>query len=108
MPRAPKTCGQRLCGDPVTTDGRCANHQRPAWGGGRQATRTGSGWAWSKTRSQVLRRDRRTCQTCGAPATQVDHITPIAWGGSDDLTNLVAICADCHRVKTTRESRRTS
>jgi 5-methylcytosine-specific restriction protein A len=37
-------------------------------------------------------------------ATEVDHITPKAKGGTDDDDNLQAICADHHREKTAREA----
>lgn len=38
------------------------------------------------------------------PASAVDHIRGKAAGGSDELTNLQAICVDCHRVKTQAEA----
>jgi 5-methylcytosine-specific restriction endonuclease McrA len=30
----------------------------------------------------------------------VDHIKPLAQGGSNDLTNKQLLCIDCHREKT--------
>lgn len=39
-------------------------------------------------------------------AIEVDHITPVAEGGKDDLSNLQAICGPCHAVKTAEESAR--
>lgn len=38
------------------------------------------------------------------PAHEVDHITPLATGGTDDPDNLQAINKDCHRRKTDGES----
>jgi 5-methylcytosine-specific restriction protein A len=35
-------------------------------------------------------------------ANQVDHITPRRRGGSDDGSNLQALCASCHAYKTAR------
>jgi hypothetical protein len=35
----------------------------------------------------------------------VDHVLPLADGGSNDITNLQALCPSCHRVKTARENR---
>lgn len=56
-----------------------------------------------KTRFEVFKRDSFTCQYCGAKAPdvilEVDHITPVAEGGDDDLTNLVTSCFDCNRGK---------
>lgn len=70
----------------------------------------GYGTAWDKLRAQILRRDRHLCQPCYAtgrpePASQVDHIVPKAQGGTDDPNNLQAICKDCHKVKTSKESK---
>lgn len=65
----------------------------------------GYGSAWVKTRANILKRDRHLCIPClmggrPTPATQVDHIKPKAKGGTDDPTNLQAICDDCHNLKT--------
>lgn len=37
------------------------------------------------------------------PATEVDHIVPLAKGGADDLGNLQSLCHDCHDAKTRRD-----
>lgn len=73
--------------------------------------RRGYGSAWDKLRAQAMKRDKWLCQPCRAkgrptPATECDHITPKAKGGTDALTNLQAICADCHRDKTDRDEGR--
>lgn len=56
-----------------------------------------------RTRYEVLRRDNFSCRYCGASAPDVklhvDHVTPVALGGSDDPSNLVAACADCNAGK---------
>lgn len=53
-----------------------------------------------RTRYEVLRRDNHTCRYCGASAPDakltVDHVTPLALGGTDDPSNLVAACQDCN------------
>lgn len=43
------------------------------------------------------------CESCErAPATQVDHITPISAGGARrDPANLQSLCHPCHSGKTT-------
>ena len=38
-------------------------------------------------------------------AVQVDHVTPLAEGGSDDVANLQALCASCHAMKSAAEAR---
>lgn len=69
----------------------------------------GYGTQWTKDRALILRRDSGLCQVCMRAkrvthATQVDHITPKAQGGTDALDNLQAICKPCHTVKTIMET----
>lgn len=56
-----------------------------------------------RIRYEVLKRDNHTCRYCGASAPDatltVDHVTPVALGGSDDPSNLVAACRDCNYGK---------
>lgn len=56
-----------------------------------------------RTRFEVLKRDNHTCRYCGAAAPDakltVDHVMPVALGGSDDPSNLVAACHDCNAGK---------
>lgn len=56
-----------------------------------------------RTRYEVLRRDNHTCRYCGGSAPDVvltvDHVTPVALGGTDEPSNLVAACKDCNAGK---------
>lgn len=56
-----------------------------------------------RVRYEVLRRDNHTCRYCGGTAPDVvltvDHVTPVALGGSDDPKNLVTACKDCNAGK---------
>jgi hypothetical protein len=56
-----------------------------------------------RLRYEVLRRDDHTCRYCGAKAPDVkltvDHVLPVALGGSNDATNLVTACGDCNAGK---------
>lgn len=56
-----------------------------------------------RVRFEVLRRDGHACQYCGSTADTaeltVDHVVPIALGGSDDPSNLVTACRDCNAGK---------
>ncbi|MEL6758221.1 MAG: HNH endonuclease [Pseudomonadota bacterium] len=57
----------------------------------------------TKTRFAVLRRDGFRCSYCGhAPPDrllEVDHVLPVAEGGTNDLFNLVTICHICNNGK---------
>ncbi len=57
-------------------------------------------------RYKILKRDRRTCQSCGARAPEVelevDHKIPVSKGGLDDESNLITKCKDCNRGKGNR------
>lgn len=57
-----------------------------------------------RVRFEVLRRDDHTCRYCGGcppdVVLTVDHVTPVALGGGDDPSNLVAACKDCNAGKT--------
>ena len=82
-----------------------------AWEHSKSRHARGYGSAWERIRASVLRRDSHLCQPCLAkgrptPATQVDHITPKAKGGTDDRDNLQAICDECHDAKTAADSGR--
>jgi hypothetical protein len=56
-----------------------------------------------RTRFEVLKRDNHTCRYCGGTAPDVkltvDHVTPVALGGGDEPSNLVAACRDCNAGK---------
>lgn len=81
-----------------------------------RTTGQGSTRQWRKTRTEVLERDRHTCQLqwagCTRHANIVDHITNIAAQGITrrDAVNprdLHAVCAHCHDIKTQQEARAT-
>ena len=57
-----------------------------------------------RTRFEVLRRDNYTCRYCRSTehSLTIDHVTPVALGGSDDPSNLVACCRDCNSGKGAR------
>lgn len=56
-----------------------------------------------KLRFDVFKRDNFCCQYCGAhpPSVllEVDHIHPVAEGGTNDSDNLVTACENCNRGK---------
>lgn len=54
-----------------------------------------------RTRFEVLKRDNFTCRYCRSAdnAMTIDHVVPVALGGSDAPDNLVAACKDCNAGK---------
>ncbi len=49
----------------------------------------------------AFERDGWKCVVCGATNTlEMDHAVALMNGGSNDLTNLYALCHECHVVKT--------
>ncbi|MFK0182011.1 HNH endonuclease [Streptomyces xanthochromogenes] len=56
-----------------------------------------------RLRYEILRRDNHTCRYCGATAPnvplRVDHVTPVALGGTDTPDNLVTSCEPCNSGK---------
>ena len=81
----------------------------PSWRGERGTRHErGYGYQWTKKRMLTLKRDQGWCQPCRRAgrdtlAKEVDHIIPKSKGGNDRLSNLQAICRDCHAEKTARE-----
>lgn len=54
-------------------------------------------------RFEVFKRDSFKCQYCGAVAPDVllhvDHIHPVAAGGTNEITNLITSCEPCNNGK---------
>ena len=104
--KAAQICSEPGCAEiAVSGSSRCAAHQRPRWPTGADtrpsAARRGYGYQWSKLRAAFLSKNP-ACEFCGAPATDVDHIVPKRWGGTNDESNLQALCHSCHSRKTAR------
>lgn len=59
-----------------------------------------------KDRFAIMERDGFKCQYCGAGADSaqlvIDHIVPVAEGGSDIIENLITACFDCNSGKGAR------
>ena len=54
------------------------------------------------TRRAVFARDHWTCQYCGSPAENVDHVIPKSRGGRHVWENVVAACRRCNSKKENR------
>ena len=59
-----------------------------------------------RVKENIRARDRHTCQGCGDHGHHVDHITPLAEGGTHDPDNLQTLCTSCHGRKTVLEAAR--
>ena len=53
---------------------------------------------WKAIRRKVIERDKKQCQGCGKQTEklQVHHIKPRGQGGTNELSNLIALCGRCH------------
>lgn len=88
------------CGVLVTRGSRCARcaAQRSTR---RTRERAGTGWRWQEMRRAIIDRDGG-CVMVGEHAgpLRVDHIVPLADGGTSEPTNLQVLCYAHHRAKT--------
>ena len=68
--------------------------------------RKSSGYVSGTIRYEILKRAKFRCELCGtsaaAKALEVDHILPRNNGGSDDESNLQALCYSCNAMKRDR------
>jgi 5-methylcytosine-specific restriction endonuclease McrA len=88
LSRSCTVCGQRIEGGASTNTSRCPTHQ-PA--------RTHDDAEYRRNRRIALARDRERCTVCGkGPADgvrlEVDHVIPLALGGTHALKNLATVC----------------
>ena len=65
------------------------------------------GYISGTVRYEVLKRAKHRCELCGISASEkaleVDHILPRISGGSDDISNLQALCYSCNAMKRDRD-----
>ncbi len=54
------------------------------------------------SRRAIFARDEHTCQYCGAPAENIDHVIPRSRGGLHVWENVVASCKMCNSRKEDR------
>ena len=109
--KAKKPCSQPGC--PNITDGQFCKEHKAAHDKeydqqrGTSAER-GYGANWQRLRKMVLARQPICEDPFGfhkeynetVAANEVDHITPLADGGSNEMINLQALCKPCHSTKT--------
>ena len=92
--------------DGIAVDGRsrCRAHGGGPWARVSPISKERFGADWNQRRARVLR-EEPNCAICGAPATDVDHVVAIADGGTDDRSNLRALCRECHKRHTSEQNR---
>lgn len=61
-----------------------------------------------KLRFEIFKRDKFKCKYCGEDPSRgiilnIDHIIPVAKGGTNDELNLITACFDCNAGKSDRE-----
>jgi ATP adenylyltransferase len=65
------------------------------------------GYISGTIRYEILKRAKYRCELCGISANikalEVDHIIPRNHGGSDDISNLQALCYSCNAMKRDRD-----
>src|ERR1700722_18527704 len=70
--------------------------------------RKSAGYVSGTLRYEVLKRAASRCELCGVSnevrALEVYHIVPRNFGGSDDLSNLQALCYSCNAMKRDRDT----
>ena len=123
MPTLARACKHPGCPRHATRGSyRCSEHsaaqrahepQRPR----ESAARRGYDRTWRRVRAQFLTKHPACCGTlpatvpggigsrCDRPATEVDHVTALADGGTHAWSNLQPFCKSCHSRKTAAENR---
>lgn len=60
-------------------------------------------------RKQIVDNQKNTCGKCKQVLSayfQIDHIVGLQFGGTDDESNLMALCCECHVIKSIEENKR--
>jgi 5-methylcytosine-specific restriction enzyme A len=104
------TRAAKVCADPHCPNSQpCPDHPLKAWAGqtGRR-NRMRSGSKEQRLNRAVMDLNEGRCHVCGLlGADQVDHVIPLAEGGSDGMENRRPIHSEpCHRIKTSEEAKR--
>lgn len=77
------------------------NPERHAQANRMNARRRRGGGMAPDTRVYMTIIENDLCAYCGGPADQIDHVVPLARGGSNEWDNLTAACLSCNYSKGT-------
>jgi 5-methylcytosine-specific restriction protein A len=94
-----RPCSVPTCPGVALRRGRCVLHARVYEQARGTHSQRGYPYAWGKIRAAFLAMNP-SCVVCGAHATEADHLTPKAQGGTDHPENLRAVCRSCHSRRT--------
>ena len=93
--------GETYCAEHLKLKRKFGDHRRGS------ASSRGYDRNWQRLRKLVLHSEPlcRECKRQGrlTPATEVDHIVPLAAGGTNDFENVQSLCHECHSRKTATE-----
>lgn len=107
MPRAHRPCLIHGCPHIAVFGGRCLEHAREyerqtaqAYEAQRPTSRErGYDAKWTRVRREYLKHNP-VCAYCDAEATDVHHLQSIRQGGTNDTSNLIALCHRHHSMIT--------
>lgn len=112
MPTLPaRPCSVPGCPNVALRGGLCETHKtkRQHEYNAQRGSAAAQGYdaRWRKIRGRYLKH-HEVCETpgCGQRATDVDHIKALKDGGTDEWSNLQALCHEHHSQKTAREDGR--
>lgn len=93
----------KICPHPGCPNINCQEHARPVrrMDTRPSAARRGYDQKWRRIRAMFLKK-HPSCVVCGAPATEVDHVLPLAEGGTNEWSNLRSMCKSHHSQHTAR------
>lgn len=97
--RACLTCGRSFT--PRTYQQRRCEAHEARGRSSRSPTTRAQDPEYHRNRAALLANDP-PCVYCGQPATQADHIVPVALGGTHHAANLAPACAHCNASKKDR------
>jgi len=115
LPRKPKRpCSYPGC--PKLTEGQfCEEHQKLTDRHYEKyqrdpAVKKRYGRSWKRIRDRYIA-EHPLCEQCEkngriTPAQEVHHVQPLSQGGTNEYSNLMALCTSCHSEITAREGGR--
>lgn len=104
-----RLCAEPGCPQPAHYRGRCATHARTTNQDTHRNRTIYNSKRWKLLRRRVLH-EEPICRSCdNSLSVDVDHITPLEWGGEPYArANCQALCVSCHSAKTRREQQEAS
>jgi len=64
----------------------------------KRASKATTARQWREARVVVLKRDGHRCRACGQQhGLEVHHVVMRSLGGKHEPSNLISLCADCHK-----------